>query len=199
MRRGKPVKRFAFCFFFILLFANDGRCAPETHSSEVTKLLSESLAKSSQGDVGGALSITDQALKLEPRSKTLLANRATYLNFLGRYQEAVETGKKLTDFYPDFAEAYVSLAMSYSKVGNRQGQQDTMALAAKAYERRLIANPKDDNARAQRALVIASLGRKDEAELILNEMIKTNSASSEALNAKNLLSRGGLEAFMKGV
>jgi len=107
----------------------------------------------------------ERAREISPQSPVLATGVANVLFFAGRYDDAIKQCRKALDLDFGGVAAHTVLRWSYEKKG-----MHTEALAAFDQER--VFAGETPTTRAKRAQVLASVGRPEEAKVILNEILE---------------------------
>jgi tetratricopeptide (TPR) repeat protein len=110
----------------------------------------------------------ERAREISPQSPVLATAVANVLFFAGRYDDAIEQCRKALDLDFGGVAAHTILRWAYEKKG-----MHSEALAAFDQER--VFAGETPTTRAKRAHVLASVGRRDEAEVILEEILERRS------------------------
>lgn len=131
------------------------------------------------GDVGGAVEELSRLLETpgqdgDPETRARVEYVVgTLLARLGRWQEAEGHLRRALDLDGDLAAARVRLARALART-------ERPAEALELLDRQLRATPKDLQARLERATVLASLGRAEDAERGLESLVAERPESGEA-------------------
>jgi eukaryotic-like serine/threonine-protein kinase len=107
----------------------------------------------------------ERAREISPQSPVLATAVANVLFFAGRYDDAIKQCRKALDLDFGGVAAHTVLRWSYEKKG-----MHTEALAAFDQER--VFAGETPTTRAKRAQVLASVGRTEEAKVILQEILE---------------------------
>jgi tetratricopeptide (TPR) repeat protein len=107
----------------------------------------------------------ERAREISPQSPVLATGVANVLFFAGRYDDAIKQCRKALDLDFGGVAAHTVLRWSYEKKG-----MHTEALAAFDQER--VFAGETPTTRAKRAQVLASVGRPEEAKVILDEILE---------------------------
>lgn len=110
----------------------------------------------------------ERAREISPQSPVLATAVANVLFFAGRYDDAIEQCRKALDLDFGAVAAHTILRWAYEKKG-----MHSEALAAFDQER--VFAGETPTTRAKRAHVLASVGRHDEAKVILQEILERRS------------------------
>ena len=93
---------------------------------------------------------------------------------MDRDSEAIIDFNKVLDLNGDFHSAYGDLQMSYEKLQDNKGLQETIRKASKFYPSYLLRNPDDARAHQFYAFTLKRLGRLEEAKNEMEKGIKLN-------------------------
>jgi Flp pilus assembly protein TadD len=186
------MKKFALTLMLLMATVLLITASTKAASPGVEEFISRARDFSIAGSNEEALAEIERGLKLYPDSQILLANQFSHLINFDRYTDAKPVGEKMATADPDFAEIYTGLAFVYDQLGDDKRRTGAFENALRAYDKRLKLTPDDLNAKAQRALVIDALGRKDEAAAIVKEMLLASPDNGEAVTASTILKTGGL-------
>ena len=110
----------------------------------------------------------ERAREISPQSPVLATAVANVLFFAGRYDDAIKQCKKALDLDFGAVAAHTVLRWAYEKKG-----MHSEALAAFDQER--VFAGETPTTRAKRAHVLASVGRHEEAKVILQEILERRS------------------------
>jgi tetratricopeptide (TPR) repeat protein len=110
----------------------------------------------------------ERAREISPQSPVLATAVANVLFFAGRYDDAIKQCRKALDLDFGGVAAHTVLRWAYEKKG-----MHSEALAAFDQER--VFAGETPTTRAKRAHVLASVGRKEEAKVILQEILERRS------------------------
>jgi eukaryotic-like serine/threonine-protein kinase len=120
---------------------------------------------SAMGRHAEAAAEIERAREISPRSPVIATALGNVLFLAGRYDDAIEQCRKSLELDPGSVAAHTILRWAYEK----QGMQ-AEALAAYEQERSFAGDTA--TTRAKRAHVLAAIGRRDEAHVILEEILE---------------------------
>ena len=103
------------------------------------------------------------ANELDPLSASISTGIGRMLDFSGRHSEAVKEYKKTIEMYPDYAEAYFALAMSYTMTKNFTQALITIDKAIDLSYGRLVMV-------TQRGMIYGLMGEKAKALSVLEDL-----------------------------
>ncbi|NMB86148.1 MAG: tetratricopeptide repeat protein [Methanothrix sp.] len=139
------------------------------------------------GSIEESISAYDKALKIEPENTTILIQKASDLNIIGKENESLETYQKALSILDQKLKENQSDAKVWrEKAGvlrslNRQNESiQAYEWALEAYEGRIEKNPKDAEAWLGKAHVLHILGRWDEARASYDNATKASPEDYEA-------------------
>lgn len=159
---------------------------------EISKLASSFYV---DGEIDKSVVEIDKGLAKYPDSVFLLTSKWNYLAMLGKWKEVMLVGKRLVEVDPTKGGHYISLAIAYEQLGQVKKKQKSLQSALAAFDAHLVDSPDDSSAKANRTLVLASLGREKEAKEILNQMLKKDPKDNAAQFGLELIEKGGLKAI----
>ena len=122
------------------------------------------------GSFDQAISVIDQALKIDPENASLLMDRADLLNVEGKAKASLETYEKALSLLdqdlnknPDDAEAWRDKAQVLRNLNRQNESTEASEKAVEAFNKRTDKDPHDVEAWLEKAWLLKELGRWDEA------------------------------------
>lgn len=94
-------------------------------------------------------------------------------------QAAADAYQQAIRLDPDFAEAYLKLAMSYQVLGKKKEAEEEYKKAAEAYQKFVRRNPKDARAHFNMGLAYNRLAKPDEAVKAFRQAVKLDPENSD--------------------
>lgn len=125
----------------------------------------------------------ERARAISPQSPVLATAVANVLFFAGRYDDAIEQCRKALDLDFGGVAAHTILRWAYEKKGMHS---EAMA----AFDQERVFAGETPTTRAKRAHVLASVGRRDEAKVILQEILTSIGAMGLGLRDRHYLLPG---------
>ena len=121
-----------------------------------------------------ALIAVQKAISFDPDNFFAYWIRGRLYRMMDRDSEAIIDFNKVLDLNGDFHSAYGDLQMSYEKLQDNKGLQETIRKASKFYPSYLLRNPDDARAHQFYAFTLKRLGRLEEAKNEMEKGIKLN-------------------------
>lgn len=151
-------------------FRRAGELAPD--EAEIFGNLA--VACEAAGDFEAAWGAYRRALDLGEREPEIFYGLASAAKLIGKLDDAAAAAEELVSAYPDHGPGWHLLAVSRMDVGDPAG-------AAEALERLLALAPNDAEARGNYAVVLAKLGRRDEARSEFEQVVAAPNVAAESL------------------
>jgi len=105
-----------------------------------------------------------KALELDPDNYTAYWVLGRIYHSMDRDKEAIELYEKAIKLNPDFYSAFADLSLSYERIGDTENQNKVLQKSLEVYPRYLSQHPDDSRAHILYSLLLAKLGKKDEAK-----------------------------------
>ena len=121
-----------------------------------------------------ALMAVEKAISFDPDNYFAYWVRGRLYRMMDRDSEAIIDYNKVLELHGDFHSAYGDLQMSYEKLNDKEGLQETIERASLFYPSYLLRNPDDARAHQFYAFTLKRLGRLEEAKKEMAKGIKLN-------------------------
>ena len=214
------------CAFLISTLTACSASAPATEGSpsnstvqkhDADALIDKAAEHGLRGDLKGAVTLLDEALRIDPQNATAWGARATALRKLGEYQRAIQDATRAIEIDPKFAGAYCQRAFAYQQSQFENRVEQSLADATKAIEldptialsfvlrggarlelkqydqaiadftRAIGLNPRSYSAYGGRASSYAALGETSKARADINKALLLSPPKEDELSLRAIL------------
>ena len=181
-----------------LITSSDELCPPFVENDTEQNWLNRAEKALKGGQYEEAITYSDKAIEIDPKSAKAWNNRGIALVKLGNNEEAIQSFDRVIELNPQFAESWYNKGSTLKSLGKYEE-------ALQSYNKAIELNPQDADFCNGKGVTLVKIGKYEEALQSYNKAIELNPRDSNFWNNKGeVLTQQGkfeeaIQAFHKAI